>query len=178
MKKAAALCFVLLILAGISAASAQGSGFLTVVPEKDGVAVPGGSLTLYPVEGLQFDGTYSPQAVEQMVEYVREHAVKGDTKPVPQDGVVHFDGLEEGLYLIVQHQPAAGYLPINPFAVYVPQGGMTEPARPKVSREEPPAAPQTGDAGQRELWLLLMGVSLAGGAGCAIGITRKHRRDP
>lgn len=178
MKKAAALCFVLLILVCAGAAAAQGSGVLSVIVERDGTAVPGGSLTLYRVEGLQFDEPYSPQAVEQMVQHVSKHVVEGRTQTVPRDGVVYFDGLEEGLYLIVQHRPAAGYLPINPFAVYVPHGGMTEPARPKVSKKELSDAPQTGDTGQGELWLLLMGGSLAGGAACAAGIIKKHRRDP
>lgn len=178
MKKAAALCFVLLILVCAGAASARGSGILSVVMEQDGAAVPGGSLTLYRVEGLQFDEPYSPQAVEQMVQHVSKHAVEGNTRTVPRDGVVSFDGLEEGLYLIVQHQAAAGYLPVNPFAVYVSHGGTTEPARPKICREELSEAPQTGDTGRGELWLLLMGGSLAGGAACAVGIIRKHRRDP
>lgn len=162
-------------MGSIGAASARGNCSLTVVMEKDGAAVAGGSLTLYPVKGMLVDDPCSPAAVEQMVQYVQKFHVEGRTQTVARDGTVLFDELEEGLYLIVQHEATPGYLPINSFAVYVPQGGLTQAARPKISEDDESGTPQTGDTGQTALWLLLMGGSLTGIGVCIVGV-KKHRR--
>lgn len=154
MKKAAALCFALLILVNVSATSAIESCSLTVIMEKDGTPVPGGSLTLYPVQN-------------------GKPSTAGETRPVDSAGCCVFESLEEGNYMVMQHESAQGYAPICPFEVKLTEDCI---ARPKLVRQDV-LPPGTGDAGHRAIWLWGMGLSLTGILICVV-VGRKNRRPP
>lgn len=154
MKKTVALCFALLILVNVSAASALGSYSLTVIMEHNGTPVPGGSLTLYPVQN-------------------GEPYTEGETRPVDGSGHCVFESLEEGDYMVMQHESAPDYAPICPFAVKLTQDCV---ARPKLVRNDG-LSPGTGDTGYVAIWLWGMGLSLAGILICIV-VGRKNRRPP
>lgn len=154
MKKAAALCFALLILVNVGAASAVGNCSLTVIMEKDGTPVPGGSLTLYPVQN-------------------GKPSTAGETRRVDSAGRCVFESLEEGNYMVMQHESALGYAPICPFEVKLTKDCV---ARPKLVRQDV-LTPGTGDTGYVTIWLWGMGLSLAGILIC-VAVGRKNRRPP
>ncbi len=71
--------------------------------------------------GDDLDGKWSSLA-RTLAEYISgyEEEGYGYTKPIGEDGVVYFDGLPVGLYLLTQTTPADGYYPVNPFLVSLP----------------------------------------------------------
>ena len=121
-------------------------GSITVSMQFDGEPVPGGKLTLYRVgEVSQDDGNYafvptgeftrwgsdfgtldsaqkSAETAKSLKRFIQNNR---GIRPVARekigtDGKVKFSNLEQGLYLLVQTQPAPGFSPINPFLVSLP----------------------------------------------------------
>lgn len=160
----------------------KGSITVTMHAKKDNmdVIVPGGTLTLYRVGKIyEDDGNYSfiltgdfvdcgesfgdiqsPELASRLAEYAEKNAKnKGETEKVSAEGIVTFEKLDLGLYLIVQYEAASGYNKANPFLVSLPQMKNSEDsynvdASPKVNvkqdsgKKTPPKTtsklPQTG----------------------------------
>ena len=166
-----AVYLLLLVLCVSAARAANAVGSLTVHLTWNGQTVSGGSLTLYEIAQSWEEGN-SPQDVERAMEYVKAQAVQGVTQPVGQQGVALFEGLEQGVYLVVQHEPSPGFRPINSFLVCIGEGESKQ-ANPKLT---PDNTPETGDPGATTLWLILMAVSLVG-AGVAILCKIRMKKD-
>lgn len=117
-------------------------GSISVIMRYDGELIPGGELTCYRVGYIyEEDGSYSfrrllddepleevqsAKLAEELAEYAEKNKDKlyhktleigksGDGK-----GKVVFDGLETGLYVLVQEKAAEGYSAVKPFLVGVP----------------------------------------------------------
>lgn len=147
----------------------------------DGAAVPGGLLALYQVaDVVPYDGGHrfelteafaasgvaldavsvaDPQTAQALASYAGERGLAGDVRAVSADGTLVYSDLAPGLYLLVQAQPAEGFLSVEPFLVSVPllKDGAYRydvDATPKVSVEaapgpaEPPTPPAKPDDGR------------------------------
>lgn len=156
-------------------------GSITVVMRHGDTIVDGGTLMLYQVGavheddgnfsfvpagdfeewGEAFEDIQSPDLAQDLKEYAMSKYLIGEQKPIDQEGKVLFDGLEQGLYLLVQYKAAEGYCEANPFLVSVPRLESGEyqydvnaspkvelipaPAEPTTPPTEPdPSLPQTG----------------------------------
>ena len=159
-QKMAACLLMLFVLCAPAARAVGAAGGLTIQMTWNGRAVTGGSLTLYQV-APSWEGKNSPQAVERAMEYVKAEKIQGETQDVEQQGFASFESLEKAVYLVVQHEPAPGFRPINPFLVFVGEGGETW-AKPKLYPDD---IPQTGDESLAGVWLVLMALSLVGAGG-------------
>ena len=121
-------------------------GSITVSMQFDGEPVPGGKLTLYRVgEVSQDDGNYTfvptgeftrwgsdfgtlasaeqnARTAKNLKRFIEDkgEAISGITKRIGNNGEVTFFNLEQGLYLLVQTEPATGFSPVNPFLVSLP----------------------------------------------------------
>lgn len=170
------------------------TGSVSATLTYDDEAVPGGSVTLYRVgDVVQDDGDYlfalsgvfagsgvsvddpqSADAARALADWALDHGVTGETRSVDASGKVVFSGLELGLYLMVQTDPASGYHAFDPFLVGVP---LTEDgsyvydidASPKLElekkpvTEEPPMegdTPKTGEAASSAPLLAAGGVAV------------------
>ncbi len=71
--------------------------------------------------GKSLDDVHFPELARELSEYVQKNNISGKTLPI-QEGTVRYKIEPEqlGLYLVVQHQAAVGYNPIDPFLVSVP----------------------------------------------------------
>ncbi|MCC8182748.1 MAG: hypothetical protein LIO45_07255 [Clostridiales bacterium] len=122
--------------------SMSGQSSITVeMEDSDGKTVTDGTLTLYQVALLEQDDgdmvytltdgfaasgvslddvTDDPSGLaSELAVYVKENNITG-TSVKNTDGTVTFDGLELGLYLVVQTTQSDGYYTANPFVVSVP----------------------------------------------------------
>jgi len=135
-------------------------GYIRLNMSYDGNAASGGTVTLYDVSD-------SPEGVDplEMLVYVKELGIPGTEKQVDGAGQVTFDGLPEGLYLLVQQKAAPGYYPVRPFlvrltkTVFGDQVGSTE-AFPKLEPEQ--KLPQTGQVVWPAWVLVGLGATVAG----------------
>lgn len=164
-RRCIALLAALLLLTVPRSHASEQTGSITVRMTHDGHTVSGGSVTLYRVAELGDDWQYvpefadscldrkgplSPADAEQLAEYAQHNAISGQTEPLGSDGTAIFSPLQTGLYLLVQREPGAGYLPVKPFFISVPQqiGGewiCDVDAGPKCAPEPAgPGIPQTG----------------------------------
>ena len=184
-------CFVL--LSALSAAAfavevpdLQRKGSVSVAMTYQGQSVAGGSLTLYRVaevhlenqadyrfrlaeayanSGVSLDDLSASGIALALAEYTAAQNIQGVKAEIDAEGKVSFQGLELGLYLLVQEDAAPGYAAANPFLVTVPgkENGSyvydvdaspklslelapTEPTEPPTEPTEPtpPDLPQTG----------------------------------
>lgn len=168
-----ALCCVLLLSVLATAAFAaeipdpHRRGSISVTMTCLGEAVPGGTLTLYRVaevhveNGADYSFRYTPEyagcqasldalsdsaTAVALAEYTADNDIAGTEARIDENGAVTFPGLELGVYLLVQHEAAAGYVPAGPFLVTVP-GRSGEAyvydvdASPKLSLEPAPTEP-------------------------------------
>ena len=162
-------------------------GSVTVTMAYQGQPVPGGTLTIIRVAEVKTaDGDYffeytagfagctipvteleSAALPAELAKLAREKGLTGTTVTVDAQGKAKFEGLELGLYLVVQNEAAGGFKKINPFLVSVPRnedgsyiydvdtapknlpGPETEPTEPTTEPTEPteptpPGLPQTG----------------------------------
>lgn len=114
-------------------------GSIEITMQKDGTAVPGGSLTLYQVgkltedegvysyelleslqtTGLTLDDLQSPKLAEELAQKVAP--TQGNKKEIDEAGKIAFTDLELGIYLLVQEEAAKGYSKLGPFLVTVPE---------------------------------------------------------
>lgn len=170
-------------------------GSIRVEMASGGNSVGGGSLTLYRAgEVAEHDGNYSFRAAEAFASFdaalqesytgalaqeMAEHAksMAGITAEISPEGVAVFSDLELGLYLVVQQEAAAGYCPVQPFLVAVPnfEDGeyrydvdaspkvelipeQTRPAEPSGPKD--PSLPQTGQLNWPVPLLTVLGMGL------------------
>lgn len=172
-----AICLALALWAALCpflrARGVSPEGSIHVTMALDGTPIPGGVLTLYrvaeesehgfvltetfAVSGVSLEDIHSPESARLLADFAEEKELPGIPASVDDTGVARFDGLERGLYLIVQSESAAGFCPINPFLVAIPEilDGVYHyhiEAAPKLSPEPPeptekpeePELPQTG----------------------------------
>jgi len=140
---------LMLILAGTAAFAAEsaeldmnrtGSVHITMNDAVSGLAVGGGSLTMYQVADVtwtnegpsyiytaEFEkcdidlGDLSDTSLsENLGIYVAENAIRGTTIGIADDGMADFSELALGLYLFVQDEAADGYQAISSFLISVP----------------------------------------------------------
>ncbi len=112
-------------------------GTIIVQMKYDGNAVVGGKLLAYRVARIaQNDGNYSfealaPYEVDELSQenistpelaeaFAEQISGEGIEPTVSEDGLVRFENLELGLYLIIQTEAADGFEPLKPFLVSVP----------------------------------------------------------
>lgn len=140
---AALLLCVLLLYALSGAAYAHEvpdesqKGTIVVEMTYDGNAVTGGKLLAYRVARIiENDGDYgfealAPYEVDEISQenlntpelaaaFAEQVSGEGIEPAVSEDGVVRFENLELGLYLIIQTEASPGFEPLKPFLVSVP----------------------------------------------------------
>ena len=153
------------------------TGSITATMEHEGTPVPGGTLTLYKVASLNFICEYTlteeyaasgisleeitAETAVALATYTYEQNLSGLTKTIGDDGVVKFEDLEVGLYLLIQWDNAPGYYELSPFVISIPNNENgeqvfdtfcapkqnpdptpTEPTEP-TQPTEPPTVPPT-----------------------------------
>lgn len=161
-------------------------------------AVGGGTLALYRIGDVwENDGNYdfvltgafadsgvsladiqSSGTAKELADYAADHGLAGVTGEIGSDGQVSFDGLELGLYLLVQEEAALGYNKAEPFLVSVPmmEDGsyiysvdaspkveltkVSEPEKPKPEKPTGSKLPQTGQLNWPVFVLAVSGVLL------------------
>lgn len=116
------------------------TGSITVEMSYEGQPVGGGSLVLYRVgdvvendgdftfglsdefagSGLALDDVEAAGLAEELASYAERSGVAGQAFAVASDGTMSATGLELGLYLVTQGEPAEGFDDITPFLVSVP----------------------------------------------------------
>ena len=152
------ILFALLVLAWmlLPASAAEQTGEIRVSPMWGDLPVSGGKAALYhvgkPVSGgFQLTGSLSNNTLTDVdafsgkfLQWILRCLPKNCVESVvTREGAV-FTGLEEGLYVVKQTEPAAGYMAFRPFLVSVPMGEQwTITASPKVITDG--QTPETGD---------------------------------
>ncbi len=160
MKRQLAIVLLLLMAVPMTVFAQNSRGYIRLKMAYDGQPVSGGSVTLYDVSD-------SPERIGplEMLVYVKELGIPGTEKPVDTSGVVVFDNLPAGLYLLVQQKAPAGFYPIKPFLVRLSLvAGGTQidgiDAAPKLEPEK--KLPQTGQLVWPAWVLLGCGISFVG----------------
>ena len=135
-------------------------GSIKIKMAYEGKPVAGGTVAIY-------DVTDSPEGIDsvEMLVYVKELGIPGTEKQVDASGFVVFDDLPTGYYLLVQRKAPAGFYPIKPFLVKLPQStdgttGNQIEAAPKMEPEQ--KLPQTGQLIWPAWGLIGLGMSVAG----------------
>ena len=135
-------------------------GSIKIKMAYEGKPVAGGTVAIY-------DVTDSPEGIDsvEMLVYVKELGIPGTEKQVDPSGFVVFDDLPTGYYLLVQRKAPAGFYPIKPFLVKLPQStdgttGNQIEAAPKMEPEQ--KLPQTGQLIWPAWVLIGLGMSVAG----------------
>lgn len=120
------------------------TGSISITIKYENNPVAGGSLTLYNVASISLDDgnlSYvltsdfldfetdfsdisSDTFAKDLKNYADANKLEGKTEEVDEDGKVSFEGLNLGLYLMVQKDAADGYYEMNPFVVSVPDESM------------------------------------------------------
>lgn len=155
-RKMRIMLVLLLLLVPFRAAAAEGNGSIRLNMRYSGGAVPGGTVTLYPVTDRE-----EAANARNPAEYAQSMGLPGTTQTVGEDGTVTFSGLEPGHYLLVQQEAAAGYLTMKPFCISLPMSVGGELvydiiAEPKLERIPGGQLPQTGQL-VWPIWVLLGG---------------------
>lgn len=189
-------------------------GSITVSMQFDGEPVPGGKLTLYRVgEVSQDDGNYAfvptgeftrwggdfgtldsaeqnAQTAKSLKRFIQSNGedISGITKRIGDNGEVTFFNLEQGLYLLVQTEPATGFSPVNPFLVSLPFLKDGEylydlDAQAKTELEQVPKPPQKPGGKLPQTGQLNWPVPVLAAAGLTLfgigwGIRFRRKQDP
>lgn len=170
------------------------TGTISATMDYDGVPVAGGTVTLYRVgDVVEDNGNYdfaltaecaasevslddlqSAEAAEALLDWALEQGLAGVTVEVGDDGVATFEGVELGLYVLAQSEPAEGYYAIDPFLICVPMNEegtyvYDVDASPKLELEKKPTPPDedipvTGEAAQPTTELFVAGAVLCAAA--------------
>lgn len=162
--------------AAVEAIDFSRKGTISLAMSYKGNPVPGGSMTAYRVAyAAKVDTGYAliylaeyesstygldhfdePGMAQELSGITKEKGVAGIKKTIDGTGKVVFDGLELGLYLMVQEDPAPGYHVVEPFLVAVPgcdneghyyyevDGSPKLALEPKPETPPPPELPDTG----------------------------------
>lgn len=136
------LALILLLSVPVSCLAAGEVGYIRLTMAYDGQPVAGGTVTLYDVSVCP-EGT-NP---ETLVEYVKDNHLPGQEKRVDSAGIVIFDDLIPGRYLLIQQEAAKGFRPMKPFCIRLTLSADGEQvvgvdASPKMEPDK--KLPQTG----------------------------------
>lgn len=160
------------------------------------VAQDNGNYTFVPTSSLHdWNGSFgdlenADQIAKDLAKYVSDKKLIGTREAIDKNGEAKFDnggkGLEQGLYLVVQTVPAAGFQSISPFLVSLPYFDGTEyvydvTARSKTELErvvkptEPPETPAPGKLPQTgQLWWPVPVLTSAGLLCIVVGLLRRR----
>lgn len=150
----------------------QEGSLIIKVHTSAGEAVPGGDLKIYKVADIQSDdegdsfvlteafkdssADLSNPENRQTIAYLASYATSRNLEsykridPVPDDGLVDFENIPLGLYLVVQDQAAPGYEAMPPFLISVPNWDGEKyvynvSAYPKSDPDKLPETPDNPD---------------------------------
>lgn len=141
-------------------AEAAGLGEITVQPHYSQTLIWGGEVALYWVgtaveEGFRLRGSLANWIVKEQdihssafLSWLMDRIyVTGIVSTVKKDVGAQFNGLQEGLYLVVQKTPAPGYRTFSPFLITLPtkDNKWQIHASPKVLPGDTGDNPQTAD---------------------------------
>lgn len=116
------------------------TGSITVEMKCDHQDVTGGTLAIYQVGRIQeedgnyfygkteamsdfpdaYDDIHSAALAEDIAAYIADKHIEPTATAKNAEGKVVFEGLELGLYLVVQTEASEGYEPLKPFLISVP----------------------------------------------------------
>lgn len=135
----ALLCLCLLPASAADTPDFSRTGSIRLTVRYEGREVGGGELTLYqvallreengysyePVKGLEsidfsFDKLEDPDLAPAVLTQVKNAGITGYREQIGSNGVVLFDNLTLGLYLIEQTENAPGFTSVQPFFVTIP----------------------------------------------------------
>lgn len=148
-KKIKNFLFIVLMLLGVNEVSAtdndnivdfskKGSINIVLSEINDNLKVSGASITIYKIanaisdsNNLDFDYHDSLEEykdnfnngiiTDEMLKIITEEELNKFNKITDKLGVVEFNDLDLGLYLVVQNNQVEGFSKINPFLVYIPK---------------------------------------------------------
>ena len=173
MKRLISLSAVLVLLMALLVLPAQAEtvdmdrkGSITAAMTYQSEPVPGGTLTLYRVASLQlfdeelfhYEGAFEDCGVSledldfdtavDLASFVYRNGLEGQTRQIDDQGLVKFDDLEVGLYLLIQWEPAPGFYELSPFLISLPnnEDGVyvyDTTSAPKQTPDERPTEPPT-----------------------------------
>lgn len=142
---------------GLRGAAVSETGSIRVTLEWKGEGVSDGEVMLYRVgepipEGYRLDEAFgggivtgedalSPALAQWLAEQAGE---AGIPRILDADGTAVFSQLEEGLYLLVQSEPAEGFYPMEAFLVTLPSEGQSQAEAAPELRKLPEEPPKTG----------------------------------
>ena len=163
---AAVVLLAALLAVPVGAIDLERKGSITATMTYNDDPVPGGTMTLYRVAslhpsdrdlfqyvqefkgcGVALDALDFDTAVE-LATFVYLNELEGLTQKIGKDGVVRFENLEVGLYLLIQWEAAEGFYELTPYLISVPnnEDGVyvydTESA-PKQTPDRRPTEPPT-----------------------------------
>ena len=138
---------------------------------------------------VSLEDVQSDQTAKALASYAEAQDISGETRTISEDGKVVFQDLELGLYLLVQHEAADGFVEMAPFLIGIPMvedgtyiydadaSPKTETEKAPVQPEEPDQ-PKTGQNEETAPYAVAAGLSLCavGAVGCMIYARRKHSR--
>ena len=118
MKKQLMIIFAVLLLCAVgrTVKAEEMLGSISVEMTFEGNVVSGGSLTILNTNKINTDSL----EIEKLLSAAKEQGIEGQTQTVAADGMVIFDNLPEGTYLIYQRTSASGYSKIAPFLITLP----------------------------------------------------------
>lgn len=165
------LMTVLVMIVPLTVFSASERGSIRLTLRYDDAVVSGGSVALYALSDGEDTG--DPQA---LWETAKDSGRSPTVMTVGSDGVVVFENLEPGGYLLGQPESAVGFLPIKPFCVRLPMSVNGKvmyhiDATPKIETKPHNKLPQTGLLTWPAYLLLIVGTTVAG-----IGILMDKRK--
>jgi len=156
----------ILSLCALKTEASDYTGSIEIRMLKNGNVVSGGSVTVYRVAYWDGEMYRKTLAFEQFMdgekewldagmgkrlcEYASGNGIEGITQRVNESGKAIFLNLEKGIYLVVQKDPADGFLPFCPFVVALPSYNEgieinSIIAYPKCMENTQGQSPQTGD---------------------------------
>lgn len=113
-------------------------GSITATMVYEGEPVPGGTLTIYRVADIAPNGQsvfsyeegyaqcgiplddLDADTASELAAYTQKQSMNGHTKRIDENGIVQFENLELGLYLLIQQEAPNGYYEVLPFLVAIP----------------------------------------------------------
>ena len=154
---------------------ASGEGTIQIDLKGAGKPIQGAPIRVYfagtPIEGgYRLTETFGGGMITQLdvfspelADWLSERASGGWRGTTNRDGTVSFQGLNEGLYLVVQPKGKGGYQPFTPFLITIPWDGdqWIITATPKTEQEIT-VVPDTSDPGTVDKGLLGMAISGTG----------------
>lgn len=171
MKRLIAFSAAIVLLAAmlavpVFAVDLERKGSITASMTYNDAPVPGGTMTLYRVAslhpddrdmfhyvqafkdcGISLDELDFDTAVE-LATFVYQNELEGLTQKIGKDGVVRFEDLEVGLYLLIQWEAAEGFYELAPYLISIPnnEDGVYVydiKSAPKQTPDQRPTEPPT-----------------------------------